>query len=70
MHLNANILAEIGAIASVGIMNTIPCFEWRLQKSVGAVRTTLGDAPRSLLPRRGTASSVTIVDIALIHATE
>ncbi|MHC5595636.1 MAG: hypothetical protein ACYTXC_06660 [Nostoc sp.] len=32
MHLNVNILAEVGAIASVGIINTIPCSEWRLQK--------------------------------------
>ncbi|MHC5611744.1 MAG: hypothetical protein ACYTXA_12185 [Nostoc sp.] len=32
--------------------------------SVGAARTSLRDAARSLLPRSGTASSVTIVDIA------
>ncbi|MHC5727316.1 MAG: hypothetical protein ACYTXY_24915, partial [Nostoc sp.] len=33
--------------------------------SVGAARTSLRDAARSLLPRSGTASSVTIVDIAV-----
>lgn len=28
MHLNVNILGETGAIASVGIINIIPCSEW------------------------------------------
>ncbi len=28
MHQNVNILVEIGAIASVGMTNTIPCFKW------------------------------------------
>jgi len=29
MHTNVNILAEIGAIASVGMINTILCSKWR-----------------------------------------
>ncbi|MHC0066491.1 hypothetical protein ACWATR_26835 [Nostoc sp. UIC 10890] len=30
MHLNVNIRGETGAIASVGIMNTVPCSECNL----------------------------------------
>ncbi|MEH1838639.1 MAG: hypothetical protein V7L20_07695 [Nostoc sp.] len=36
------------------------------EKCVGVARTSLRDALASLLPRRGTTSSVTIVDIACI----
>ncbi|MEH2375098.1 hypothetical protein [Nostoc sp.] len=34
MLLNVNILAETGAIASIGIINTILCSEWIPHKEV------------------------------------
>ncbi|MEH2385416.1 MAG: hypothetical protein V7K14_06425 [Nostoc sp.] len=34
MLLNVNILGETGAIASVGIISTIPCSEWIPHKEV------------------------------------
>ncbi|MEH2059613.1 MAG: hypothetical protein V7K97_26355 [Nostoc sp.] len=40
MHLNVNILAEIGAIASVGMIDTILCSEWRLHsEGMQTIRT-------------------------------
>jgi hypothetical protein len=39
-------------------------------KCVGVARTSLRDAPRSLLPRSGTTSSVTVVDIAVVQKSD
>ncbi|WP_292833815.1 hypothetical protein [Nostoc sp. JL33] len=40
MRRNVNILGETGAIASVGIINTIPCSEWiPHKKGMQTIRT-------------------------------